>query len=262
MSPESQNRSASTSVARKFISLVLAGLAAVIPIVGTVWLLSVIYKALLWVGENLIYGIVRFLDWLRGIRYDKFGVRDDDFAKELSPWVEPLEELAQPIWFLIPILLLTFLGLAVTNRPGQALVNWVDRGITKVPFMGFLYSTLKQGVDAFQNLGGARKFKGVAYVEYPSPGCRLLGFVTGSYMDEQRGTEVTSVFIPTSPNPMTGFVVVVDEDRLEDSELTVEEATKLLLSAGLVAPTRQGEARPRKSVTVEEKAVDDNLSFQ
>ena len=75
-------------------------------------------------------------------------------------------------------------------------------------------------------------------MEYPSPGCRLLGFVTGSFLDAKTGKVVTSVFIPTSPNPMTGFVVVVDEDRLEVSQLSVEEATKLLLSAGLVAPDR------------------------
>ena len=87
-------------------------------------------------------------------------------------------------------------------------------------------------------MGGTRKFKGVAWVEYPSPGCRLLGFVTGTFQDAKSGKEMTSVFIPTSPNPMTGFVIVVDDDRLEMSQLSVEEATKLLLSAGLVAPDR------------------------
>ena len=126
----------------------------------------------------------------------------------------------------------------MTNRPGQAVVNWVDGALTRVPFMGFFYSTIKQGVDAFRDMGDSRKFKGVAWVEYPSPGCRLLGFITGSFQDAKTGKEVTSVFIPTSPNPMTGFVVVVNEDCIEVSQLTVEEATKLLLSAGLVAPDR------------------------
>ncbi|MEM9080239.1 MAG: DUF502 domain-containing protein [Verrucomicrobiota bacterium] len=205
---------------------------------GTVWLLTVIYRVLLAVGENIIYGVVRVLDWLRGVRFDGEGKRADDYSESLTTWQSHLPQEDHPVWFLIPILLLGLVGLAVTNRPGQAFVNWVDRGITRVPFMGFLYSTLKQGVDAFRNLGGPRKFKGVAYVEYPSPGCRLLGFVTGTFLDSQSGKEVTSVFIPTSPNPMTGFVVVVDEDRVIDSDLSVEEATKLLLSAGLVAPEK------------------------
>lgn len=226
------------SIAKRIFSLLLAGLATVIPIVGTVFLLSWIYKALLAVGSALIYGIVRGMDWFRGVKYQENSigqlVRIDE--TETEGWIQNLDTLPQVIWFLVPIVLLGCVGVAVTNRPGQAVVNWVDGALTRVPFMGFLYSTIKQGVDAFRDMGGTRKFKGVAWVEYPSPGCRLLGFVTGTFSDAKTGKEMTSVFIPTSPNPMTGFVVVVDEDRLEMSQLTVEEATKLLLSAGLVAP--------------------------
>lgn len=233
-----------TNITRKILSLLLAGLATVIPIVGTVFLLSWIYKALLAVGRKMVYGIVQIFDYLRGIRYDINGQLELDFdmnGQPVSgpvPWVRPLDELNQTIWFFVPIILLACVGIAVTNRPGQAVVNWVDRAITRVPFMGFLYSTIKQGVDSFRDMGGARKFKGVAWVEYPSPGCRLLGFITGSFSDAKTGAEMTSIFIPTSPNPLTGFVIVVDESNIEMSDLSVEEATKLLLSAGLVVPDR------------------------
>ena len=219
------DRPQKTSFAKKIFNLLLAGLATVIPIVGTVFLLSWIYRALLAVGRKLVYGLVNILDWLRQ-------------AEGTDAWLGSLPQENHPVWFLIPILLLGMIGAAVTNRPGQAIVNWVDGALTRIPFMGFFYSTIKQGVDAFRDMGGARKFKGVAYVEYPSPGCRLLGFITGSFHDVQRGKDVTSVFIPTSPNPMTGFVVVVDEDRIESSNLSVEAATNLLLSAGLVAPDK------------------------
>ena len=226
-----------TSVAKRIFSLLLAGLATVIPIVGTVFLLSWIYKALLAVGRSLFFGIFQVLDWFRGIEYNENALgRLVQVNGGDDGWTNNLYHLQQWIWFFVPIILLACVGLAVTNRPGQAVVNWVDGALTRVPFIGFLYSTIKQGVDAFRDMGGPRKFKGVAWVEYPSPGCRLLGFITGSFIDAKTKKEVTSVFIPTSPNPMTGFVVVVDEDRLDNSELTVEEATKLLLSAGLVAP--------------------------
>lgn len=108
--------------------------------------------------------------------------------------------------------------------------------MTRVPILGFFYSSLKQFVDALKNLGGNRKFKGVAYVEYPSPGCRLIGFVTGNYYDPETDRNVTSVFIPTSPNPMTGFVIIMDDDKVFNSNMTLEEAGKLVISAGLVAP--------------------------
>jgi uncharacterized membrane protein len=91
-------------------------------------------------------------------------------------------------------------------------------------------------VDAVKNLCGERKKKSVAYIEYPSPGCRLLGFVTGNYYDAQIGKNVTTVFIPTSPNPMTGFTIIIDDDKVEDSSMSLEEASKMILSAGLVAP--------------------------
>ena len=238
------------SFTRKIFSLLLAGLATVIPIVGTVFLLAWIYKALLAVGHKLVYGIAQILDYLRGIRYSN----DGSLSKGDDPWVNPLDELHPTIWFFVPIILLACVGLAVTNRPGQAVVNWVDRAITRVPFMGFLYSTIKQGVDAFRDMGGARKFKGVAWVEYPSPGCRLLGFITGGFKDGKTGQEMTSIFVPTSPNPLTGFVIVVDEDHVDVSDLSVEEATKLLLSAGLVAPDRLASGNSKDENSGEQKS--------
>jgi uncharacterized membrane protein len=223
-------------IIRRFLSVFLAGLATVIPIVGTVWLLFIIYQILLKVGEKIIEWIFRALNLLRG----QEGTTD--------PWTFEFvgDDLA---WFFIPVVLLFSVGFAVTNRPGRAVVNWVDGAITRVPILGFIYATLKQFVDALRNLGGPRKFKGVAYIEYPSPGCRLLGFVTGNYHDPQTGKDVTSVFLPTSPNPMTGFIVVVDDDKLLDCGMSLEEASKMILSAGLVSPESfEAGLRPEKKL--------------
>lgn len=222
-------------VIRRLLSLFFAGLATIVPLVGTIWLLYVIYKVLLKVGEKIIEWVFRALNFLRGIEYDSNGKVLPD--QEVWSFAFSGDDLA---WFFIPVVLLFIVGFAVTNRPGRAVVNWVDGAITRVPILGFIYSTLKQFVDALRNLGGPRKFKGVAYVEYPSPGCRLLGFVTGNYHDPQTGKDVTSIFLPTSPNPMTGFIVVVDDDKLMACGMTLEEASKMILSAGLVSPESFG----------------------
>ena len=216
-------------IIRRALSVFFAGLATVIPIVGTVWLLYIIFKVLLVVGEKIIEWILRLFNFLRGAGGEP-GSQD-----HVESWTFTFsgDEFA---WFFIPVTLLFLMGFAVTHRPGRAVVNWVDGAITRVPILGFIYATLKQFVDALRNLGGPRKFKGVAYVEYPSPGCRLLGFITGNYRDPQTGKDVTTVFLPTSPNPMTGFVVVVDDDKLINCEMTLEEASKMILSAGLVSP--------------------------
>ncbi len=201
----------------------LAGLAAVVPIVGTVWVLLVVYKVLMSVGDLFI----RFL--LKGLNVLRSGadLTTEDFAFYGSNFIR----------FLIPVFLLLLVGYAIANKPGKKAFLWFDQAIQRLPYLGFIYASLKQFVDALKNLGGEeRKFKSVAYIEYPSPGCRLLGFVTGGYFDPQTEKHVTTVFIPTSPNPMTGFTVIVDDDKVQASSMTLEEAMKVVLSAGLVAP--------------------------
>ncbi|MBT8044310.1 MAG: DUF502 domain-containing protein [Verrucomicrobiae bacterium] len=207
---------------RRVMGLLLTGLAAVVPIVGTIWLLVVIYKVLMRVGDELIKLSLKGLNLMRSGE----DLVSSDFAFYGSNFVR----------FLIPVFLLLLIGFAVANRPGRKILFWLNEGMQRVPYLGFIYSALKQFVDAVKNLGGDRKFKSVAYVEYPSPGCRLLGFVTGNYHDPQTGEDVTTVFIPTSPNPMTGFTVIVEDDKVQDSSMTLEEASKMNLSAGLVAP--------------------------
>ena len=206
----------------KFVGLLLTGLAAVIPTVGTIWLLAVVYKSLMWVGDEMLKLGLKVINLMRSGR----DLVSEDFAFYGSDFLR----------FLIPVFLLLLVGFGVANRPGRKILFWLNEGMQRVPYLGAVYSALKQFVDAVKNLGGERKFKSVAYIEYPSPGCRLLGFVTGNYHDVQTGVDVTTVFIPTSPNPMTGFTVIVEDDKVQDSKMSLEEASKMILSAGLVAP--------------------------
>ena len=212
---------------RRVMGLLLTGLAAIVPIVGTIWLLVIIYKILLKVGEIIINKLMILLNGIRWELHDGVG--------EFHDWTFDFFG-SNFVRFLIPVLLLLLVGSAVANKPGRKMLHWMNQAMQRVPYLGFIYSALKQFVDAVKNLGGERKFKSVAYVEYPSPGCRMLGFVTGNYHDVQTGQDVTTVFIPTSPNPMTGFIVIIEDDRVHNSDMTLEEASKMILSAGLVAP--------------------------
>lgn len=200
----------------------LAGLAAVIPIGGTIWLLIIIYKVLLRIGDGMLGLMLKGVNLLR-VNED---LTSSDFAFHGANFLR----------FLMPVALLFLIGFSVASKPGHRLLHWMDQAMQRIPYMGYIYSALKQFVDAVKDLGGDRKFKSVAYVEYPSPGCRMLAFVTGNYRDPQTGKDVTTVFIPTSPNPMTGFVIIIDDEKVAHSEMSLEEATKLVLSAGLVAP--------------------------
>lgn len=211
---------------RKILKPFLAGMATVIPVLATGWIVVLVFRLLHKIGLAIINGVLNTLNWSRGIK-----------PEERQPWTLEGFPGDDFLWLLIPLALLFLVGIAVTNRPGKKITQWIDDTMTRIPLFGFVYATTKQFVDAVRNLGGAQKFKGVAYVEYPSPGCRLIGFITGTFVDSQTGKGTTSVFIPTSPNPMTGFVVLIDDEKVMKSDMTLEEAGKMILSAGLVAPT-------------------------
>lgn len=210
---------------RRTFSTLLAGVASVVPVLATVWLLVMVYRILGDLGGAIIAGVFRMLNWLRGVDPGSPLAWSFDF---------PGSNL---VLALLPVMIVFAIGFAVTNALGRHLLHWFESKIQRLPLLGFVYSSIKQLVDALKSLGAERKFKGVAYVEYPSPGCRLLGFITGNYHDPQLGKNVTSVFLPTSPNPLTGFVVIVEDERVHVCRMSLEEASKLVLSAGLVAPS-------------------------
>ncbi len=189
----------------------LAGLAFLIPLAATGWLLVFIYRLV----ERMSWPLMNFL---------------------LPDGMEPPRMLVSLCGILLVILLILGFGLVARNGIGKRLLEAVDQFFLGIPVVAFVYRGLKQGIQSAQALGGAQRFQRVVYVEYPAPGCRLIGFVTGRYHDEQIQKPVTSVFVPTSPNPMTGFVIVVEDTKVLDSTLSLEEASKLVFSAGLITP--------------------------
>lgn len=200
--------------------LTLTGVATVVPLVGTIWLIIIIVRMLIRGGQTMINFVWRNIGKLTGNELEKL-----DFLG------------LQLLQLLLPLALFLGVGLFVVSPPGRHAVRASEAVVSRLPLIGFVYNAIKQFVTAIQELGGSgRQFKSVVYVEYPSPGCRLLAFVTGNFHDKQQGKDVTSVFIPTSPNPLTGFMVLIEDDKMMPCEMSVEEATKMVLSAGLVTP--------------------------
>ena len=142
--------------------------------------------------------------------------------------------------FAVTLLMLMVLGFVSTNVLGQRMLLGLEKLVLRVPLVATIYAGVKQFIDSVKAFNSGNQFKRVAYVEYPSPGCKLIGFVTGQYFDERLKLEMTSIVIPTAPNPMTGLVIVVESSRVIDSSLSIEEATKLIVSAGLVVPRKKG----------------------
>jgi uncharacterized membrane protein len=125
----------------------------------------------------------------------------------------------------------------------------MDKLMLSVPVISFIYKSLKLVIEAFRGFGGSRNFKRVVYVEYPSPGMKLIGFVTGQYADPQSGANMSCVFLPGALSPMTGLLIVTETSRLEDAPLSIEEAMKMIFSGGLIGPGTGGRDTPWRSKT-------------
>ena len=141
--------------------------------------------------------------------------------------------------FFVTLGLFITLGFMASNVLGQRLLDRMEMTLLRIPVVATVYTGIKQVIDSFKSFKNMENFKRVVYLDYPADGARLIGFVTGQYYDSKLDEEMTTVVIPTAPSPMTGMVVVVPASKLTESSLTLEEAMKLIVSAGLVVPKRR-----------------------
>ena len=129
---------------------------------------------------------------------------------------------------------LYFLGIFAANFVGKVIITYFENLLTKTPFVKNIYSSVKQIIHSV-GLPDKQAFKRVVLVDFPKEGAKSIGFVTGAtkYNNEKK---FISVFIPTTPNPTTGFLIFVTENDVMDSNLSVEEAFKTLFSGGVLTP--------------------------
>jgi uncharacterized membrane protein len=135
---------------------------------------------------------------------------------------------------LILLVIVYFLGALAANIVGRRVLALGEGVVLRLPFVKSIYSVSKQVVAAFQGQG-TKAFKSVVFVEFPQPGMRAVGFVT-SEMKREDGSVWNTVFVPTTPNPTTGFLQLVPKDSLEQTGYTVEEGIKMVMSLGVLVP--------------------------
>lgn len=140
--------------------------------------------------------------------------------------------------FSILVLSLYFVGLFATNMLGRRLIELGEAILARIPLVKTIYSASKQVVDAF-SIRDKTAARSVALVEFPSKGIRSLAFVTGTSADEH-GRLCYRVFLPTTPNPTTGYLLVMKPEDVVLTDLSVEETCKILMSGGIICPDDLG----------------------
>jgi uncharacterized membrane protein len=141
----------------------------------------------------------------------------------------------------ILLVVLYLLGEFATNLVGRRVLGLAESVVLRVPLVKVVYSASKQVAAALQGRK-ARAFRSVVFVPFPTGDMRAIGFVTGDVVDRD-GRACHTVFIPTTPNPTTGFLQIVPSDQVERTPYSVEDGIKMVMSLGVLVPPG-GDLRP------------------
>lgn len=186
---------------KKLSSLFLAGLAALLPL-----------------------AISLYLIWWIFIKIDRL----------LAPILISITGKATPgVGFLITVALIVLVGFISTSILGNKLVDFWEKIVLKTPILGKMYGTVKKIVNSFLSPDRS-SFKQAVLVEFPREGAYSIGFITNdnfSHIDEEN----YCLFVPTTPNPTSGFFIIVPQEKVKLLDIPVEKAFELLISAGMVS---------------------------
>jgi uncharacterized membrane protein len=159
------------------------------------------------------------------------------FLIEILNDLLPFSFLPYGTGIVLTIILITLVGFMTTNFIGKRLIEVGEQVIFRIPLVKNVYAAVKQISDAMLSSPG-KKYRRVVLIEYPRKGIYTLAFVTGIAKGEIQNkttSNVINLFVPTTPNPTSGFYLMVPENDVIDLDISVEDAFKLLISGGMVS---------------------------
>ncbi|MCH1559432.1 MAG: DUF502 domain-containing protein [Alphaproteobacteria bacterium] len=195
---------------QKIKSNLLAGIATIVPLALTVYVLQVTIELTIWIGGTVAEPLERFVN----VTFPGFGL------------------LSSLVGLLIVFLALFIFGGLARNVFGKRVVKWVEDIFKKIPLVDSIYGTTKQLIETISGSNND-SFKKVVYIEYPRKGMWTLGFVT-SESTNQANEEFYHLFVPTTPNPTSGFFLIIAKEDTTPADIDVEEAFRMIVSSGIV----------------------------
>lgn len=212
-----------------FKRLFLTGLAAILPLLVTLFLLYTLFEYVDRVTQPIT-------DWFL------VSIGADHLRRPFPVliWVGGV------VFYLVIMTVLIYLiGRVVASYVGGVLFQWFENVFLKFPVVRAIYPYARQVTDFFLS-EKTMKFTKVVALEYPRKGVYSIGFLTGdSFTEVQKagGKKIVNVFVPSSPTPFTGYVVLVPEEELIRLSITVDEVIRHIISGGVITPSR-GKALP------------------
>jgi uncharacterized membrane protein len=209
-----------------------AGLAIVLPIVASVAVLVWIFHNVSSVTDLMLFFVPE--NWIRP--------RLPNGAWGEVPWYWSWLAL---LW---AVFLVCLIGRYGRNYLGRKAIEWLDTAIMRVPLMNKIYGTIKQVNQSFSS--NKSSFKQAVLVAFPHERSRAVGFVTGEQAGLS-GEKLVSVFVPTTPNPTSGFLLLLPESEIIKLDMSVADGIKFTISLGAISPDHTGlhvTASPPKAV--------------
>ena len=188
-----------------------AGIIVIIPIGLTVYVLRAVFDMSLAVGGKIAEPLKRIVD--------------DAFPG--------FDLLASISGLLLVILTLIIIGFLARNVAGRRVVQWIDSLFKRIPLISMVYTTTKQIIESFSG-GKENSFSKVVFVEYPRKGVWTLGFVTKETKNDNN-QRFYNLFVPTTPNPTSGFFLIIPIDDVKETDINVEEGFQMIVSSGMVS---------------------------
>lgn len=198
----------------------LTGLITVIPILVTIFVVSVFVDLLSNIGRPKVLLIAKTVHPL-----------SPDLARSMIevPWLQTL------LAILLTLAMFYVLGWAVSRLVGRRILHAVEALVQRIPLVTTIYGASKQMIDAFKTSGPDEPQR-VVLLEFPREGMKAVGFVTRQLTDTADGTELAAVYVPTAPNPTGGYLVIVPVRELIPLDWSVDEAITFVVAAGATAP--------------------------
>ncbi|GHA83934.1 membrane protein [Algimonas arctica] len=203
------------SVVRWFRNRLFAGILVALPIVAVVWMVSKLISAI----DAAVWGI-------------------------LPNALDPSNYFDFPFFWLLALVLavlgLALLGVIVSNRVGTSILRAGEAVLARVPVISPIYNGIKQILNTIAQQKD-RAFRDVCLIEYPRKGIWAIGFVTADLSGapettlKETGKDFVCVFLPTTPNPTSGFLLFVPTDEIKLLDMTPEEGAKMIISGGMVS---------------------------
>jgi len=196
------------SIRKQLKNYLLAGILVIVPTISTIYL------------------IMLFISWT------------DNFLDFIPPSFHPRTYLPIPGWgFIIAVLIILTAGMVTTNYLGRGILNILNAQVGRIPLVRSIYGSVRQLLESLFGQTGMN-FQRVVLIEFPRPGMYAIAFITSKARAEiitKTGKKLISLFLPTAPNPTSGFFIMLPEDEITELDISVENAFKMIISGGILS---------------------------